>query len=113
MIEQDSSPDSAGFYTVATADTVLPNQITVVHLNEQRIILTRWHGELWAFSSQCPHASADLAEGDLYRGRITCPEHGYKFDIRNGRVIWPEDEVCRLKLYVVLEENGTVKVRLA
>ena len=112
MIEQNSSPDSAGFYAVATADAILPNQITLVHLNKHRIILTRWQGELWAFSSQCPHASADLTEGNLHRGRITCPDHGYKFDIGNGRCLWPEDEVCRLKVYVVLEENGTVKVRL-
>ena len=112
MIKQSSSPDSAGFYTVATADAILANQITLVHLDEQSIILTRWQGELLAFSSQCPHASADLAEGDLHRGCITCPDHGYKFDIRSGRVLWPEDEVCRLKRYAVLEENGTIKVRL-
>ena len=112
MLKQNSPPDTAGFYTVATAEGVLPNQMTTVQVNGQSIILTRWQGELRAFSSQCPHASADLAEGDLHRGRITCPDHGYKFDIGNGRCFWPEDEVCRLKVYVVLEENDTVKVRL-
>ena len=110
--DRNTFPDTAGFYAVATADAVRSNQITLVQVNGQSIILTRWQGELLAFSNECPHASADLAEGYLHRGRITCPDHGYKFDIGNGRTLWPEDEVCRLKCYVVMEENGTVKVRL-
>jgi nitrite reductase/ring-hydroxylating ferredoxin subunit len=110
--DRNTFPDEAGFYIVATADAVRSNQITLVQVNDRSVILTRWQGELLAFSNQCPHASADLAEGYLHRGRITCPDHGYKFDISNGRILWPEDEVCRLKRYVVMEENGTVKVRL-
>ena len=109
---QNILSDPAGFYSVSTADVVRPNQITLVHVNGHSLILTRWQDEVVAFSNRCPHASADLAEGYLHRGRITCPDHGYKFDVSNGRSLWPEDEVCRLKRYVVMEENGTVKVRL-
>ena len=112
MLKQNTPPDTAGFYTVATADSVLPNQITCVQINDQSLILTRWQGVLLAFSSRCPHASADLAEGDLHRGRITCPDHGYKFDIRNGRILWPPDEVYRLKRFEVREENGLIEVRI-
>ena len=109
---QNSQPDAAGFYTVSTADAVRANQITLVQINNHSFILTRWQDEVVAFSNRCPHASANLAEGDLHRGRITCPDHGYKFDIGNGRVLWPPDEVYRLKRYEVLEENGIIKVRL-
>ena len=86
--------------------------MTVVAVNGRFIILTRWQNKLIAFSNRCPHASADLAEGVLHRGRISCPDHGYKFDVANGRVLWPEDGGYRLKLYDVIEENGIIKVRL-
>jgi nitrite reductase (NADH) small subunit len=112
IVKQEAVPDAAGFYIVASVEAVLPNQITLVEVNDQSIILTRWQGKVWAFRNQCPHASADLAEGELHRGRITCPDHGYKFDICSGRTLWPEDEVCRLKCYAVMEERGSVKVRL-
>jgi nitrite reductase (NADH) small subunit/3-phenylpropionate/trans-cinnamate dioxygenase ferredoxin subunit len=81
-------------------------------VQDNSIILTRWQEQLVAFSNVCPHAGADLVEGHLHRGRVTCPDHDYKFDIRNGRALWPEDEVCRLKRYDVVEENGLVKIKL-
>ena len=111
MIEK-SLPDAAGFYPVTTADAIRPNEITLIQINGHSFILTRWQDKVIAFSNRCPHASANLAEGVLHRGRISCPDHGYKFDVGNGRILWPEDEVYRLKRYEVLEENGIVKVRL-
>ena len=100
------------FTVVGPTDTVLPDEMTFVEIDDQRIILTRWRGVVCAFSSYCPHAAADLAKGILYRGRITCPDHGYKFDIGTGRILWPEDEACRLKCYVVKEEAGVIKVKI-
>lgn len=109
---QQQIPDAAGFYTVSTADSVQPNQMTLLDVAGVSFILTRWQDKVVAFSNRCPHASADLAAGDLRRGRITCPDHGYKFDVVNGRILWPEDEVYRLKRYEVREEEGVVKVKL-
>jgi nitrite reductase/ring-hydroxylating ferredoxin subunit len=112
MLRRKTTPDAEGFYAVGTADSVLVGEITAVNINNHKLILTRWQDELVAFSSICPHAAADLTKGDLYNGRITCPDHDYKFDIRTGKTLWPPDEVCRLRRYPVKEENGTIKVRL-
>ena len=61
-------------------------EITLLELGGQELILTLAGGEPVCFKRSCPHASADLSEGDLYRGRVTCPLHGYKFDLRSGRI---------------------------
>ncbi len=105
-------PDDAGFYTAVSTTAIQPNQITKIDINGQPIIFTRWQGKLAAFSARCPHAAADLSAGELYRGKIECPDHGYVFSLENGRVLWPPDEVCRLKQYAVKEEGGQVKVKL-
>ena len=112
MFWKKQKPDTDGYHTVAQADDVQEGDMLVVKVNRERIILTYWQGELFAFSNNCPHASADLSDGELHRGRITCLDHDYKFDIRTGRTLWPEDEVCRLKKFVVKIEDGAVKVKL-
>jgi nitrite reductase/ring-hydroxylating ferredoxin subunit len=67
---------------------------------------------LYAIDSACPHAAADLSRGTLRGWQICCHEHDYCFDLRSGRIVWPEDEVYRLRHYETKEENGVVLVRL-
>jgi nitrite reductase/ring-hydroxylating ferredoxin subunit len=43
---------------------------------------------------------------------VTCPDHQYCWNIRNGRILWPEDENYRLKKYGVMVVDGIVKVKL-
>ncbi len=105
-------PDKSGFYTAVPAAAVGPGKITKVDINDQPVILTRWQNKLVAFSARCPHAAADLSQGELYRGKIECPDHGYVFSVENGRILWPEDEMRRLKRLEIKEVGGEVKVKV-
>ncbi len=49
------------------------------------VIVTRVGGELVACPGVCPHEDVALADGDLEGATITCPGHGYKFDLHTGR----------------------------
>jgi toluene monooxygenase system ferredoxin subunit len=49
------------------------------------VIVTRVAGELVAAAGVCPHEDVALADGDLTGHTITCPGHGYQFDLRTGR----------------------------
>jgi nitrite reductase/ring-hydroxylating ferredoxin subunit len=42
-------------------------------------------GQFAASSAICPHEDVSLEEGFLDAGCITCPGHGYQFDLRTGR----------------------------
>ena len=103
--------DRQMFHHVAPADAIKEDHIYLVQLFDHDVILTRIDGALFAFSARCPHASGDLASGELHRGKINCPDHDYRFDIRTGRPTWPEDEVCRLRQFDVRQENDQVLVR--
>jgi 3-phenylpropionate/trans-cinnamate dioxygenase ferredoxin component len=112
LFQKKPDPDPEGYYPTVPADTIQQDRITAVQVDGRPLILTRVDGVIHAVSARCPHAAADLTKGSLYRGRIECPDHGYRFDVRTGRTLWPEDEVCRLKRYAVKEEGGVVKVKL-
>lgn len=105
-------PDPEGFYFAALQSDIEDGRLTTVTINDTPIILTRVNGTIHAFLARCPHASGDLAQGELHRGRINCPDHGYKFDVESGRPLWPPDEACRLKKYPIRQQAGRVFVQI-
>jgi nitrite reductase/ring-hydroxylating ferredoxin subunit len=112
--EQKLQADGDGFYnTAVSAPSLRPGQMIPLNLDGRSIILTRYEGRPLALAGHCPHAAARLAEGTLHRHKLTCPDHGYCFDIRNGRTLWPPDEMVRLRLYPIKEENGTIWVKVS
>jgi nitrite reductase/ring-hydroxylating ferredoxin subunit len=42
-------------------------------------------GEMLVHASTCPHRLGPLDEGRIEDGAITCPWHGWRFDVRSGR----------------------------
>ncbi|MCA9916914.1 MAG: Rieske (2Fe-2S) protein [Anaerolineales bacterium] len=112
LFRSKAMPDADGYFTTVPAETVLADQITAVSLNRHKIILTSWDGTLYAFSAECPHASADFSKGWISRYKVTCPDHQYCWDVRNGRILWPDDENYRLKKYPVKVEDGIVMVKI-
>ncbi len=42
-------------------------------------------GEFYALDGVCPHAGGPLGNGRLQGNVVTCPWHGWQFDVTNGR----------------------------
>jgi nitrite reductase/ring-hydroxylating ferredoxin subunit len=112
LFRSKATSDAEGYFTTVAADTVQTDQMTAVSLNGHKIILASWDGVFFAFSAECPHGAADLGKGWISRYKVTCPDHQYCWDMRNGRILWPEDENYRLKKYPVKVEAGIVKVKI-
>jgi nitrite reductase/ring-hydroxylating ferredoxin subunit len=105
-------PDEEGYYPAIPVDEVTEDGATRLTVNGQDILLTKYDGVFYAFSAFCPHAAGDLAAGQLYKGRIDCPEHAYRFDICSGRTLWPPDESYRLKTYPLKVGQGKIHVKI-
>ena len=102
-----------GFKTVARSDEVDEDGMTTVKIGGRKVILLRHSGQVYAVDSLCPHAAADLAQGSRRSWQLCCHEHNYCFDVRTGRIVWPEDEVYRLRRYEVKEEDGAILVNIS
>lgn len=114
MFKRKLKPDADGFFeTAVPPDAISQNAMTPITINGEPIILTRWEGTIYAYSAYCPHAAADLQKGEVYRGRVDCPEHGWRFDLKTGRTLYPPDEACRLKRFAVREAAGRVWVKIS
>jgi nitrite reductase/ring-hydroxylating ferredoxin subunit len=49
------------------------------------IALFHVDGRFYALDGICPHAGGPLGEGTLCGGIVTCPWHGWQFDVTTGR----------------------------
>ncbi|MDN5289581.1 MAG: Rieske (2Fe-2S) protein [Mucilaginibacter sp.] len=59
--------------------------ITKVKAGRKNICLVGFEGQVYALSSVCPHAGADLSEGLCVKGKIVCPYHRYTYNLATGK----------------------------
>ena len=52
---------------------------------DKPIALFNVGGEIFAINHVCPHRGGPLGEGRLDGAIVTCPWHGWTFDVRTGR----------------------------
>lgn len=51
------------------------------------IALFNVDGAFYALDNTCLHRGGPLGEGDLQETTVTCPWHGWQFDVTNGAVL--------------------------
>ena len=49
------------------------------------VALFNSEGNLFALDGVCPHQGGPLGKGQLEGCIVTCPWHGWQFDVRNGQ----------------------------
>jgi nitrite reductase/ring-hydroxylating ferredoxin subunit len=70
--------------TLVRSEQVIEHQLLATTCGDQRLLLTRVHGQLVAVSERCPHLGFSMARGRCVDGVIECPWHGSRFNLRNG-----------------------------
>ncbi|MDQ4079084.1 MAG: Rieske (2Fe-2S) protein [Chloroflexota bacterium] len=84
-------PIMSSWIKVAKRNDLSEGQMIQVEVNTQLIVLALYESKLHAFAAHCPHASANLVEGDLRPGYLICPLHAYRFDLKSGICLKPRD----------------------
>jgi nitrite reductase/ring-hydroxylating ferredoxin subunit len=98
------------FVTVARVDDLPPGSIRAVRAGDEEIALAHVDGEFYATQSACLHLQGPLGEGRLEGCVLTCPWHGWQYDVRTGQNEF--DLAIQLRTYDVQVEDGEVRVRL-
>jgi nitrite reductase/ring-hydroxylating ferredoxin subunit len=93
---------------VAKIDEIETGKSVVVTFHKESVAIFNVDGTLFACTNRCPHAGAPLQNGMLNGTVLTCPWHGWRFDLAAGPGA-PKDGVLR---YPVTVENGDVFLHL-
>jgi nitrite reductase/ring-hydroxylating ferredoxin subunit len=100
----------ADFVTVARADEIPPDTIRAVSLGEdEEVAVAHVDGRFCAVQGKCLHLGGPLGDGRLEGHVVTCPWHGWQYDVRTG--LNEFDHAIKLQTYDVRVEDGEVQVR--
>ena len=69
---------------VASVSDVPPGTAKEVMADDQVVALYNVEGTYYALDGVCPHAGGPLGEGTLRGSVVTCPWHGWQFDVKSG-----------------------------
>jgi nitrite reductase (NADH) small subunit len=67
-------------------------------------------GSLVAIPAECPHAGGPICHGERTGTALSCPWHGYSFDLQTGAC--EEDDGLSLERYDVRVEGDDIFVKL-
>lgn len=70
---------------VAAVGDVPPGTSKEVLADDKVVALFNVGGTFHALDGVCPHAGGPLGEGTLRGTIVTCPWHGWQFDVTTGR----------------------------
>ena len=91
-----------GYEVVLHRDALQPGQVIEVIIAGKAIAVANIDGEYHACSNACPHAEGPLGEGQLEGTILTCPYHGWQFDITDGSCVTsPDDPVPVFPVQIV------------
>lgn len=72
---------------VAAISELAPGAGCVRAIQGRQIALFCVHGQFYAVENSCPHRGGPLGEGVLDGTVVTCPLHGWRFDVTTGECV--------------------------
>jgi nitrite reductase (NADH) small subunit len=98
------------FVRVTGTTDVKSGQGIVVEVNGKILAVFNVDGAFHAIDNTCIHRGGPLGEGDLEGSVVTCPWHGWQYDVVTGACV--ANPAAKVERYEVKVEGTDVKVLL-
>jgi nitrite reductase (NADH) small subunit len=86
---------------VATRSEIAPGTAKTVEVNGKQVALFNVGGQLYAIDNTCLHRGGPLGEGEIDGKIVTCPWHGWEYDVTTGATLDdPAKKVACFKVQV-------------
>jgi nitrite reductase (NADH) small subunit len=74
------------FVRVASVNQIATGGVQEFQAGGKTIAVANVEGRFYAISNTCLHRGGPLGQGTLSGKDVTCPWHGWSFDVTNGKV---------------------------
>jgi nitrite reductase/ring-hydroxylating ferredoxin subunit len=74
------------FVRAARKSEVAPGSICEFQVGDKSVAIANVAGKFCAISGICAHQAGPLGEGELEGQVVTCPWHGWQYDVTTGKV---------------------------
>ena len=73
---------------VGEVEDLVPGSRAVVRIHGIDLLVIRSRrGGIFVFVDRCPHGRSRLSDGTIRRRSLTCPSHGRRFRLADGRCV--------------------------
>ncbi len=96
--------------TVAGVTDLVEGTGKTIEIGEKEIALFNVGGVFHAIENTCCHRGGPVGDGDLDGHTVSCPWHGWRFDVASGECLNSPGDW--LRTYEVVIEGAAVRVRL-
>lgn len=98
---------------VARVDSVPAEGGRAVRVAGLDLAVFCWQGEVHVFENRCAHLDSPLVGGFLHGCFLTCPSHGWTYELATGRRVTAEDAPpIGVRRYEAWVEGGDIIVRI-
>ena len=99
-----------GLVRVAAVDELREDGGIQRTVDDREVGLFKFGGEVCAIDGICPHVGGPLGEGFVEGGTVSCPLHGWPFDLRTGQCT--TNPRAKVDCFEIKVDAGEVFVRL-
>jgi nitrite reductase/ring-hydroxylating ferredoxin subunit len=100
----------AEFVRVAGRDDVKPGHGIVAEVQGKALAVFNVDGNFHVIDNTCVHRGGPLGEGDVEGNVVSCPWHGWQFNVTTGECV--KNPSARVEVYQVKVEGADIKVLL-
>ncbi len=97
-------------FEVAEASEIPDGERLIRRIGGRSLGIFHHEGEWYAVRNYCLHRSGPIATGSLEGDILTCPWHGYQYDVKTGEFLL--DPAVKLETYPVEIKDGKIHVQL-
>lgn len=96
---------------VADVSDIAPGGVHIVKIDRKTIAVFNIDGILYAIDNTCLHRGGPLGEGKLEGTTVTCPWHGWKYNISTGENFTKPNK--NIATYPVTVKEGSIFVEIS
>ncbi|CDX14252.1 putative nitrogen-fixing NifU, C-terminal:Rieske (2Fe-2S) region [Mesorhizobium plurifarium] len=100
-----------GWHLVCRLDEIPQGGITTRIVGGENVILSRQGAVVSCFQNACAHLGLEIDGGEVEDGIVTCPWHGFRYDLATGECLTAPE--VQLQPHMVKVIGNRVEVRLA
>ena len=98
----------ADFVKAAKVEDLSLGNAKVIEVAGRRLALCNVDGEFYALDNTCLHRGGPIGEGSIDGTTVTCPWHGWQYDITTGQATMNSN--AKLTCYATKVEGDDVLV---
>ena len=102
---------TGGWLQAGGLEDIPEGGIIKLNLGGESILLCKNGDVISCFQNACAHLNLPLDAGEIEEGILTCPHHGFQYDLQSGECLTAPE--VQLQSHAVRVINGQVEVRLA